>query len=99
MPDKGLKLPQSARSERILVLRNIDLTEQDRDMQAICCPKCLKKYQVTDLSLLQGFACACGHRFAPSAGSGDRLAELIKRGDSDDMDEIARLLGQDEPRK
>ena len=66
-------------------------------MQAICCPKCLSKYQVTDLSLLHGFMCACGYRFAPSGDATGGLAELIERGDAEDMEEIARLLGQGEP--
>ena len=64
-------------------------------MQAICCPKCLSKFQVTDLSLLHGFVCACGYRFAPSSETTSRLAELIERGEPD-MVEIAKLLGQDE---
>ena len=69
-------------------------------MPAVCCPQCLKKYHVTDMVLLPGLTCDCGYKFGTqSQFDTQRLATLIERGEPDDMEEIAKLLGQNDPSK
>ena len=67
-------------------------------MPAVCCPRCLKQYP----SHRYGPAARCGVRLRlylrpQSQRDTQRLAELIERGEPDDMEEIAHLLGPDDP--